>query len=617
MTDHAGWLDSRSDAAADLESRIARPSGGSSRDWVEVRPGAVLMTGARARVAHARTRGVAALLCGHARWLDPARAPSAARAGDAQALLDAYLELGEHLIDKLGGTFALAVIDSQRTQALLAVDRMGVERMCYGLSDGVLAFGATVDDVTRHPAIGFSVDPQAIFDYLYHHMIPAPRTIARGVSKLPGAHLLTFAAGQVTLRRYWHCEFADEANGFDERARARELLASLETVTAHHRNGGDAAAFLSGGIDSSTIAGMLSRTSPNQARTYTIGFAAAGYDEVDYARITARHFGIRAHEHYVTPRDVADGVPKLAVRFDEPFGNSSAIPAYFCALAAHQDGVKQLLAGDGGDELFGGNARYAKQNVFEWYFKVPPAVRTRVIEPVASALGSWPGVRKLRSYVDQAKVPLPDRLQTYNYLARESHAALLHPELAAVVDTQLPLLEQRAVYAEPRTRDTVNRMLYLDWKYTLADNDLRKVMTSCALAGMEVRFPWLDERIVDLSLTIPGDAKVRGRTLRYFVKRALTGFLPREVIHKPKHGFGLPFGVWMREDRALQRLVARSMESLRERRLLRADYIESLVRRHREEHAAYYGEFLWVLMMLELWLDSRGVRGSHGSSELQ
>jgi asparagine synthase (glutamine-hydrolysing) len=234
------------------------------------------------------------------------------------------------------------------------------------------------------------------------------------------------------------------------------------------------------------------------------------------------------------------------------------------------------------------------------------------VEPVASVLGTLPLVRKLDSYITQAKVPLPDRLQTYNYFARESTDAILHPELAAAVDTHLPIAEQRVVFAEPRTRDLVNRMLYLDWKYTLADNDLRKVMSACALAGVSARFPWLDERVVDLSLAVPGRAKVRGQTLRYFVKRALRGFLPRQVIHKPKHGFGLPFGVWMREDRDLQSLVSRSMQSLRERRLVREDYIDSLLRRHREEHAVYYGEFLWVLMMLELWLGGRRLHGPRG-----
>ncbi len=610
MTDHAGWLDSRSGiAAGDLATRLAEPQRATNGIAVSLHAGAGLAGGPRARTAQDAARGTAALLCGHPRWRDPALAAIARRQGDAQALLEAYHTLGEQLVEGLGGTFAVAVIDARQSRALLAIDRMGVERLCYAVKDGLLAFGATIEDVTRHPVIGFTIESQAIFDYLYHHMVPAPRTIARGVFKLPAAHLLAFASGRASVRRYWDCEFDDELQGFDEPARARELLESLQTVTADHRNGGDAAAFLSGGIDSSTVAGMLARSSPGAAHTFTIGFAAAGYDEVSYARITAKHFGTRAHEYYVTPQDVAAAVPKLAAHFDEPFGNSSVVPSYLCALAARAQGIKQLLAGDGGDELFGGNTRYAKQNVFEWYFRLPAALRSGVVEPFASGLGSLPLVSKLQSYIAQAKVPLPDRLQTYNYLARESSDAILDPQLAAAVATNLPIAEQRVVFAEPRTRDLVNRMLYLDWKYTLADNDLRKVMSGCALAGVDVRFPWLDERIVDLSLTVPGPAKVRGRTLRYFVKRALAGFLPKQVIHKPKHGFGLPFGVWMREDRGLQGLVSRSMESLRERRLVRAEYIDSLMQRHREEHAAYYGEFLWVLMMLALWLDSRDFDG--------
>ncbi len=609
MTDHSGWLDSRKGATAgEPKANGASAPRGSGDNSVQLHSGAVLKAGARASVVQDAARGVAAMVCGHVRWLDARLAETARQNGDAAAALEGYLAHGERIVEHIAGTFALAAIDARHARAVLAVDRMGVERMCYALRDGLLAFGASVTDVTSHASIGFAIEPQAVFDYIYHHMIPAPRTIARGVCKLPAAHVLTFAGGRISLRRYWQCEFEDELRAFDEGARARELLDTLQTVTSEHRNGGDAAAFLSGGIDSSTVAGMLSRAEPGSAHTYTIGFAAAGYDEVSYARLTAKHFNTRAHEYYVTPQDVAASVPKLATWFDEPFGNSSAIPAYFCALAARQDGVTQLLAGDGGDELFGGNTRYAKQNVFEWYFRVPRALRAGVIEPMANGLGGLPVVRKLKSYVDQANIPLPERLQTYNYVMRESSAAILDPSLAGAVDTALPVAEQREVFAEPRTRDKLNRMLYLDWKYTLADNDLRKVMSACSLAGVNVRFPWLDERIVDVSLRVPGPAKVRGRKLRYFVKRALTGFLPPQVIHKPKHGFGLPFGVWMREDRALQRLVDQSMQSLRERRLVRADYIDSLTRRHRDEHAAYYGEFLWVLMMLELWLDSRAAR---------
>ena len=220
----------------------------------------------------------------------------ARREGHANALLKAYIDSGDDFVARLQGTFALAVVDAHRSRALLAIDRMGVERLCYGVQDGLLAFGAGVQDVTAHPVFGFEIDPQALFDYLYHHMIPAPRSIARGVHKLPAAHLLSFSDGRASVRRYWNCAFADDLSAFDESARARELLDTLEVATADQRDGGDAAAFLSGGIDSSTVAGMLARRAPGETRTFTIGFAAAGYDEVNYARITSKRFATKPHD---------------------------------------------------------------------------------------------------------------------------------------------------------------------------------------------------------------------------------------------------------------------------------------------------------------------------------
>jgi asparagine synthase (glutamine-hydrolysing) len=199
-------------------------------------------------------------------------------------------------------------------------------------------------------------------------------------------------------------------------------------------------------------------------------------------------------------------------------------------------------------------------------------------------------------------VPLPDRLQSYNYFSRFAPQSILHPQLLAAVNLARPLEQLRSTWQAAGDADTVDRMLFLDWKFTLADNDLRKVGRMCELAGMSVRYPWLDDRVVALSMRLPGSWKVRGRELRWFVKRALRGFLPEEVIHKPKHGFGLPFGVWMRTHDRLRQLAGDSLASLRRRDLVRPDYIDELQRLHREEHAPYFGEFIWVLMMLEQWL---------------
>ncbi len=187
MTSLSGWLDLRGAAAADGGSRLATRTDAREEQTAVLHAGAALIARTRASVARDVDRGVAAVLTGHPRWLDGALADIALKQGHARALIEAYASMGERLAERLWGTFALAVIDARQSRAVLAIDRMGVERLCYGLQDGLFAFGATVQDVTRHPAFGFEVDPQAIFDYLYHHMIPAPRSIARGVAKLPAA----------------------------------------------------------------------------------------------------------------------------------------------------------------------------------------------------------------------------------------------------------------------------------------------------------------------------------------------------------------------------------------------------------------------------------------------
>lgn len=608
MTGLCGWIGSgapQGEGEARLSGMLARiPALPGSADARATGSDHALALRAREPVRALEQRdGLSLALAGEPRWNDSTLARIAAQRGHAQALAEAYRSHGARLLEHVGGAFALAVIDAPARRALLAIDRIGIHALCYAQRDAALVFGTTADSVTDHPAVGAEISPQAIFDYLYCHMVPAPATIYRGVNKLLPGQCLWFDDGRMDLRFYWALDYADRAPR-EFGPLAREFRGRLRECVARSLDDQPVGAFLSGGTDSSTVTGMLSELRGRPADTYSIGFEAEGFDEIGYARITARHFGARAHEYYVTPQDVADAIPKIAAAYDEPFGNASAVPTYYCAKAALEDGKTSMLAGDGGDEIFGGNARYAKQKLFEWYWAIPGAARRSLIEPVALGLpgiAHVPPLRKLASYVRQARVPLPDRLETYNFLEREPLASILAPEFLREIDPDEPARIAREVYARTRSDAAVNRMMHLDLKQTLADSDLRKVGRMCMLAGVGVRYPLLDDELVEFSGRVPPSFKVRGLKLRWFFKEALRDFLPAQTIAKSKHGFGLPFGLWLDRHPALMELSRESLSSLRSRGILREDYIDRLTDLHRSDHATYYGVMIWVAMMLEQW----------------
>jgi asparagine synthase (glutamine-hydrolysing) len=521
----------------------------------------------------------------------------------AAAWLHGFRSRGEHAADDFDGGFAAVLVDLDQRRAWLFVDRFAIETLCYRAAGTVLTFA---DRATEVRVPGTSIDAQSLFHYLYFHMIPAPRTAFRQVERVPGGHVAAVSAAGVRTSRYWHPVFV-ETDDRDVARRMRQFIDAVRESVAHDADDTGTACFLSGGTDSSTIAGMLTRIRGKPADAYSIGFESEGYDEMAYARIAVRHFGLAHHEYYVTPDDVLAAIPRLAASLDQPFGNSSVLPAYFCALRAHEDGFTRMLAGDGGDELFGGNSRYALQRVFHLYHALPPGLRTTLLEPAAM---HWPlftrvpGVRKLGGYVRHARQPMPDRMETFNLLNRLGAASVFEPDFLARVDPARPLLEQREVWSEASTPSLTNRMLAYDWKYTLADSDLPKVRSATELAGVSVRYPLLSRSLTDLSLTLPPHWKVRGMQLRWFFKRALRDFLPREIITKKKHGFGLPFGPWVVRHGHLRDFVLESLHGIGSRGIVRKAFVDELMSRRLAEAPGYYGEMAWLLMMLEQWFRS-------------
>jgi len=499
----------------------------------------------------------------------------------------------------VAGGFAVAVRDG-KGRTCLAVDRMGIQTLCYRVVDGQLRVAAQATDLAdpKH-----ALDPQALYDYLFFHAIPSPRTVYKDIFRLPPGHFAIFDAGKLEVADYWTPTFRPSPkHDFD--ALKTEFRQLLRDSVARQLGGGAPACFLSGGTDSSTVAGMLREVTGQAPDTYSIGFEAEGYDEMAYARLAAKHFGTRHHEYYVTPQDLLAGIPLAAAAFDQPFGNSSALPTWCCARMAKGDGITRLLAGDGGDELFGGNSRYAKQRIFGWYGHLPQPLRTGVMEPLlmGTPLGRLPLARKAASYVEQARVPMPDRMQTYNLLARLGHTEVLTAAFLDQVRQDAPLAQQRHVWQACDAKSELDRSLAFDWRYTLAESDLPKVRMATALAGVEVGYPLLDDKLLEFSMRLPTHYKLRGLKLRWFFKEALRGFLPDEIITKRKHGFGLPFGVWASRDPKLSAFAAESVRGLAARGVLRPEFVESLLRDRLPESPGYYGEMVWIAMMLEQWL---------------
>jgi len=327
---------------------------------------------------------------------------------------------------------------------------------------------------------------------------------------------------------------------------------------------------------------------------------------MEYARCAVERFGCNSHEYYLKPADIVTAIPIIAREYDEPFGNNSAVPTYFCAKAAREAGFEHMFAGDGGDEIFGGNARYAKQRLFEAYANLPAMLRRGLIDPVAQlpVLSDRFPFSKLKSYITQAKVGLPLRLESYNFLHRTPLGQILAADFINSVDPSSADAALTEVYERTASDHYINRMMHLDLKFTLADNDLRKVGTMTEAAGIEVHYPLLDDRMVAFANHLPVDYKVRGQKLRWFFKEALTDLLPEKIINKSKHGFGLPFGVWSTQYAPLGELVGDSMSDFKQRGWIQPAYLDHMLAMQRGPHANYYGVMIWVMMMMEQWLQA-------------
>lgn len=520
----------------------------------------------------------------------------------AQLLASLYVLYGVDFVHRLDGAFAFALWDRTRQRLLLAIDRLGIKNLYWGSTNDSLSFASRAGAL-KTAACPPTVNAAALAEFLLFSAVPAPHTIYAGMQKLSPGCMLVMEGGLIRQQQYWDLQFTEERRPISEWA-SRVQHAMRDSVHRHLANTQPekTGAFLSGGTDSSTVVAFMSeRWKP--VDTFSAVFNESSYSEQNFVETAVKCFGARQHNCRLSPGDARNAVSKIVAYYDEPFANSSAIAAYFCGLSASRSGIDLLLGGDGGDELFAGNQRYETDKQFALYHRIPKILRKAAIEP---AVGLLPREGKLslpRRYVQRALIPNPCRFFSYNFFLSFPAAEIFEPDFLRQAPCGDWLEIPSRHFAHPENTGELNRLLYLDVKLALADNDLKKVSGMAELAGVRVRYPLLDYRLAELAATIPAKLKLRYFEKRYIFKQAMTGVLPKKVLYKKKHGMGVPISSWLLNDFELRQFAQDVLhdQRTRQRGYFRPGFVEHLIDMARADHVAYYGEILWYLLILELW----------------
>lgn len=525
-----------------------------------------------------------------------ARGHHFATQSDTETIIHAYEEWRDDCPVHLNGQFAFAVWDSTRRRLFLARDHLGIKPLYYApLQEGLL-FGSELKALVAHPRCSRQIDPIALDQYLAMRYIPSPRTIYRDVFKLPPAHSLVWQADKITIRRYWDVTFAP-AEGHDEEEWAAELRALLEDAVRRQMVADvPLGAFLSGGIDSSIVVGLMARHSLALVRTFSVSFPGwSAFDETPYARLVARRYAT-CHEEIAIEADVAKELPGLVAVFDEPFADPASLPTLLMARQAREQ-VTVVLTGEGADELFAGYGWY------EWAgrrWPLPLWIK-RPLHRMASQLGQgWRGVGKLTAR-----------------LAPDFETMVFDSTLASVAPTSVrPLLyvrewrEQlgnRCVWDDfpivaqlsPASPEP-GRMQELDLKIWLEGDPLVKADRATMAVSLEARVPFLDYRIVELAARVPPSFQRRNRQSKALLRRACADLLPAEILTRPKQAFDVPIAAWLRGELRGLASACLTGEALCAFPMLDKRFIEKKWQEHqsaRRDHS----RLLWTLLMLSLW----------------
>ncbi|HEX5713127.1 MAG TPA: asparagine synthase (glutamine-hydrolyzing) [Solirubrobacterales bacterium] len=518
---------------------------------------------------------------------------------DTEVLVHLYEEHGEGFVERLRGMFAIAIWDERAGRLLLARDRFGIKPLYYRLHQGELSFASELKAMLEQPGFSRAIDPEAISAYLAFNSIPAPLTIFAEARKLPPGHLLSWRGGAIELCRYARPApvDAEAVRGGSLERQAEELRAVLrDSIRAHLVADVPVGVLLSGGVDSGGITALAAAETSEPLKTFSIGFEESGFNELSRARLVAERYGTDHRELIVRP-DAVELLPRLVEAFDEPFGDSSALPTYLVSeLAAGS--VKVALSGEGGDELFGGYYTYVADLLAPRFGRLA-TLAAPLVEALPSSDARVGFDYKAKRFARAAHLPPLERHHGWKEIFTPERR---HALLAGRDSGWDPLDLYRERYAETAAAEPLARMQDLDLGIYMVDDLLVKTDRLSMAHSLELRVPFLDQRVAEFALALPTAMKVRGLTKKRLLRRALAPLLPREVVAGRKQGFSIPIAAWLRGPLEPFARDVLSAATLQRQGCLDPGAVAPLLDRHcsgREDLSRQ----LWGLMAFTLWFD--------------
>lgn len=528
---------------------------------------------------------------------------------DTEVLVHLYEEHGRGLVKHLRGMFAFALWDARKGELLLARDHLGQKPLFIYRDNEKLLFGSELKAILAHPNVDRSIAPEAIEDYLTFGVIPGERSIFARVNRLPAAHTLVVSTNHFNMsaERYWQLSFDNEVTASNDEWKQRIDDQVRESVKTHLIADVPVGAFLSGGLDSSAIVASLADVVSEPLQTFSIGFQEKRYSELPYAEEVARHFGTNHREAIVTPDAVRD-LDELVYFYDEPFADASAIPTMAVARMASQH-VKVCLSGDGGDEAFGGYARYshdlkeaAIRDRLPWLFRNMALRPLSVVWPKADWL---PRPLRLKTLLQNLSAdPAGAYANTLSACRRQMRSRLLNRPFRRLLGGHRP---ETFVEDAFRTghRDALSGMLAADTNFLLPDDFLTKVDRASMAYGLEVRPPLIDVQLMELAASMPSRLKIRNGSKKWILKQVFQSRLPSKLAHRRKQGFELPVDAWLRGPlrEQVEHVVLRKDAPIAE--YINSDYANGIYKSHCNQ-TGRFGQVLWSLLMLGRWLEAYG-----------